>query len=94
MKAQALLTGGADTQEYSPLIELSTYMNQQVRRQVLSTMLSTLREYNHCSISNQLCILVLDSIKTMIDVIDLVSMQKFVIQEFQMRHKNLYEIHR
>ena len=39
MKAQALLTGGADNQEYSPLIELSTYMNQQMRRQVLATML-------------------------------------------------------
>ena len=52
-------------------------------------MLFVLREYSHCSIANQLCILTLDALKTLFDVVDIVSMQKFVINEFSYRHQVL-----
>jgi hypothetical protein len=65
-----------------PEIQLGTYVNTQVRRQLLNSMLFVLREYSHCSIANQLCIIVLDNLKSLFDVIDIVTMQKFVINEF------------
>jgi len=53
---------------------------------MVKTVLTVMREYNYCSIANQLCIMVLDQIKTLLDVVDVVSLQKFVIQEFRERH--------
>lgn len=66
--------------------QLYTYMPQHLRRQVVSSMLYVLHHFNYCSIANQLSILILDNIKTQMDVIDIVTMQKFVISEFAQRH--------
>jgi len=41
-----------------------------------------LREYSYCSIACQLCIMILDTIKNLLDVVDMVILQKFVIDEF------------
>jgi len=38
--------------------------------------------------------MILDQIKTLFDVIDVVQLQKFVIQEFRDRHQHLYELHK
>jgi len=95
MKAQFLLQGAQpEIKQISPLFELKTFVSTQARRQIVNTMLSTIKEYSHCSISNQLCIMILDCIKSQVDVIDLVTMQKFVIAEFKARHLFLYNQHR
>jgi hypothetical protein len=38
--------------------------------------------------------MILDQIKSLFDVTDVVQLQKFVIQEFRERHQHLYEMHR
>ena len=38
--------------------------------------------------------MVLDQIKTLFDVIDVVQLQKFVIHEFRERHQLLYDMHK
>lgn len=53
-----------------------------------------MRDYSYCSIANQLCIMVLDQIKGYLDVVDIVQLQKFVIQEFRERHQHLVELHK
>jgi hypothetical protein len=53
-----------------------------------------MREYSYCSIANQLCIMVLDQIKTLFDVVDVVQLQKFVINEFKERHEHLLDLHK
>lgn len=66
--------------------QLSTYLPTHLRRQVLNTMLFVMKNFNYCSIANQMSILIIDNIKSQLDVIDIVSMQKFVINEFANRH--------
>jgi hypothetical protein len=53
-----------------------------------------MREYSYCSIANQYCIMIIDQIKTLFDVVDVVSLQKFVIHEFRERHQLLYDMHK
>ena len=53
---------------------------------MLNSSLHVLKTYSHCSIACQLCILFLDGLKTQFDIIDIVTMQKFVIHEFVGRH--------
>lgn len=67
-------------------INMVHFVSNSMRRQIVKTVLVVMKEYSYCSIANQLCILVLDQIKTLLDVIDVVSLQKFVIQEFRERH--------
>lgn len=50
-------------------------------------MLFTLQNFNHCSTGNQLCIIVLDNLKTMFDVVDIVTLQRFVMSEFRQRRQ-------
>lgn len=57
-------------------------------------MLIVMREYSYCSIANQYCIMMIDQIKTLFDVIDVVTLQKFVIREFRERHQLLYDLHK
>ena len=61
---------------------------------MVKSLLVIMREYSYCSIANQLCIMVLDQIKTLFDVIDVVQLQKFVIHEFRERHQLLYDMHK
>lgn len=55
-------------------------------------MFFVLSNFSYCSIANQLSILILDNIKTQYDVIDLVQMQKFVINEFAKRHHQQHQL--
>lgn len=80
------------TQEVHPEIRLSTYLSDIQRKQLLKTMLVLIREYKHCSISNQMCIMILDSVKSMFDVSDIVTMQKFVLYDFRARHRHLQQL--
>lgn len=41
-------------------IQSHYYVNTQMRRQILVTMLNVLKTYSYCSIACQLCILILD----------------------------------
>jgi len=50
-------------------------------------MLSTIREFSHCSIANQLSVMTLEAIKSLLDIVDLVSMQKFIMNEFKERRE-------
>ena len=75
-------------------INMVQYVSNSMRRQIVKTVLVVMKEYSYCSIANQLCILILDQIKTLLDVIDVVSLQKFVIQEFRERHLHLYDLHK
>ena len=93
MKAQAILENNDNESSVYPLIQMSYYFSAQQRRQLLNTMLVILREYSHCSIANQLCIMILDAAKSLFDVIDIVTMQKFIIGEFSARHQVLSEMH-
>jgi hypothetical protein len=52
--------------------QLSTYLPQHIRRQVVNSMLLVLKNYSFCSIACQISILILDAIKTQMDVIDIV----------------------
>ena len=67
-------------------IELSKFVSTAVRRQLVKTLLLIMRDYSYCSTANQLCIMILDQIKTLFDVIDVVQLQRFVINEFRERH--------
>ena len=60
-------------------INMVHFVGNNMRRQIVKTVLTVMREYSYCSIANQLCIMVLDQIKTLLDVVDVVSLQKFVI---------------
>lgn len=68
---------------------LGHYLSNQLRRQVLNTLLFVMKTFNYCSIANQLCILIMDGIKTQFDCVDFVSIQKFIINEFAERHQFL-----
>lgn len=94
-KANILLQGAADPDEsVHQDLHVVNYLNTQQRRQLLQTLLAVLREYGHCSIACQLCILILDQTKNQLDVIDIVSLQKFVLHEFSQRHEFLSNMHR
>ena len=73
---------------------MDKYVTKTLRRQLVRTMLIVMREYSYCCIANQLCIMILDQIKSLFDVADVVQLQKFVIQEFRERHQHLYEMHK
>lgn len=75
-------------------INMVNFVSNTMRRQIVKTVLVVMREYSFCSIANQLCIMILDQIKTLLDVVDVVQLQKFVIQEFRERHQHLYELHK
>lgn len=53
-------------------IELSLFVPVPIRRQIVKSLLVVMREFSYCSIANQLCIMVLDQMKTLFDVIDVV----------------------
>ena len=72
--------------EFILQFQLSTYVPTHLRRQIVNSMLLVLQNFSYCSIACQLSILILDNIKTQYDVVDIVSMQKFVINEFARRH--------
>ena len=79
-------------EHYEP-IHMKNYLSKQLRRQLVRTVLLVIRNFSYCSIACQLCIMILDNIKTMFDVVDIVQLQKFVIQEFRDRHQHLYDQH-
>lgn len=82
----ASLGGGAPDKSPHGDLDMEKYVNKTLRRQLVRTMLVTMREYSHCSIGNNLCVMVLDQIKGLFDVVDVVELQKFVINEFRERH--------
>ena len=45
-----------------------------------------LREYGYCSVANQLCVNIMVTISGQYDIIDVVTLQRFVINEFKQRH--------
>lgn len=90
--AQYIIMGNDIPKSPHSEIELSRLIPVAVRRQLVKTLLLLMREYSYCSISNQLCIMVLDQIKTQFDVVDVVQLQKFVINEFRERHKLLLDM--
>lgn len=51
-----------------------------------------LREYSYCCIANQLCVTIMVTISGQYDIIDVVSIQRFVIEEFKQRHLEVKEI--
>lgn len=53
-------------------IRMDTYVNNQLRKQILNTTLSVIKTYSHCSIACQLSIMILDSLKTQFDITDIV----------------------
>jgi len=71
---------------------MGEYVDTQQRRQMVDSMLNILTTFNHSSIANQICILVLDNLKTLFDIVDIVTLQKFVITEFRQRHATLLAI--
>ena len=60
-------------EHYEP-IHMKNYLSQQLRRQLVRTVLLVIRNYSYCSIACQLCIMILDNIKTMFDVVDIVQL--------------------
>jgi len=44
--------------------QLSLYLPQHLRRQLVSAMLFVLENYGYCSVANQMAIFILDNIKT------------------------------
>ena len=72
-------------------IHMKNYVTTNIRRQIVKTMTVVIREYSYCSIACQLCIMVLDALKALFDVIDLVQLQKFVIVEFRERQLLQFE---
>ena len=55
-------------------INMVHFVPNSMRRQIVKTVLVVMKEYSFCSIANQLCILILDQIKTLLDVVDVVSL--------------------
>lgn len=84
---------GAEPEPPEPFdaIHMKNYVSTIVRRQLVKTMTVVIREYSYCSIACQLCIMILDSLKSLFDVIDLVELQKFVIVEFRERQLLQFE---
>lgn len=86
-KVQMKLEQSAPQNEDMPeTIFMDYYTPTLLRRQILKTCLNVLMTYSYCSVACQVCILILDQLKTMFDIIDIVTMQKFVINEFSERH--------
>ena len=73
-------------------IHMKNYVSTMIRRQVVKTMTVVIRKFSHCSIACQLCIMILDALKSLFDVIDLVQLQKFVIIEFRERQLLQFEL--
>ena len=84
---------GAEPEAPEPFepIHMKNYVSTNIRRQLVKTMTVVIREYSYCSIACQLCIMVLDALKALFDVIDLVQLQKFVIVEFRERQLLQFE---
>ena len=72
-------------------IHMKNYVTTNIRRQIVKTMTVVIRGYSYCSIACQLCIMILDALKSLFDVIDLVQLQKFVIVEFRERQLLQFE---
>lgn len=53
-------------------IHMKNFVSYGMRRQIVKTMLLVIRKYSFCSIACQLSIMLLDTIKTLFDVIDIV----------------------
>jgi len=92
--AQHIIMGNDIPKSPHSEIELSLFIPTAIRRQVVKSLLVVMREFSYCSIANQLCIMLLDQMKTLFDVIDVVQLQKFVINEFRERHQLLYDMHK
>jgi len=45
------------------VIQMKHYVTTNIRRQIVKTMTVVIREYSHCSIACQLCIMILDGLK-------------------------------
>jgi len=91
--AQHIMSGNEVPSSPHPDIDVSLFVPTAVRRQIVKSLLVVMREFSYCSIANQLCIMVLDQMKTLFDVIDVVQLQKFVINEFRERHQLIYDMH-
>lgn len=84
---QLKLEGTRNTDlDQHPDILMDKYIGIHLRKQILNSCLHVIKTYSHCSIACQTCLLVLDNLKTQFDILDIVTLQKFVINEFVARH--------
>ena len=58
----------------------------------MNSTIFVIKNYSHCSIACQTCILLLDGVKTQLDIVDIVNLQKFVISESVARHTAHHEM--
>jgi len=56
---------------------------------LIKTIIYIMREYSYCNMALELSAFILAEVRTMFDIIDIVTLQKFVIQEFRERHLKL-----
>ena len=68
---------------------MARFLDKHTRRHLLQTLLLVLRNYGYCSFACQICVQIMVSISGQYDIIDVVTLQRFVIEEFKQRHADI-----
>ncbi len=68
------------------------YISKTQLRYLIKTLIYIMREHSYCNMALEMSALILAEVRSMFDIVDIVTLQKFVIQEFRERHLKLRKL--